>query len=64
MFVCGFLGFFLDEVRILGLVIVGVFLVVGLVYLKLFRDKVNVIEMVKVKRFISNIVSVLFGFMC
>lgn len=64
MLACGPLGFLLDEARTSGLVTAGVSPAAGLAYLKLLRDKVNVIEMVKAKRSISNTVSVPFGFMC
>lgn len=56
-------GFLLDEARTSGLVTAGVPPAAGLAYLKLLRDRVNVIELVKAKRSISNTVSVLFGFM-
>lgn len=58
------MGFLLDEARTSGLVTAGVSPAAGFAYLKLLRDRVNVIEMVvKAKRLISNTVSVLFGFM-
>lgn len=57
------MGFLLDEARTSGLVTAGVSPAAGLAYLKLLRDRVNVIEMVQAKRSISNTVSVLFRFM-
>lgn len=57
------MGFLLDEARTSGLVTAGVSPAAGLAYLKLLRDGVNVIELVKAKRSITNTVSVLFGFM-
>ena len=53
------MGFLLDEARTSGLVTAGVSPAAGLAYLKLLRDGVNVIEMVKAKTSISNTVSVL-----
>lgn len=53
------MGFLLDEARTSGLVTAGVSPAAGLAYLKLLRDGVNVIEMIKAKRSISNTVSVL-----
>jgi hypothetical protein len=41
------MGFLLDEARTSGLVTAGVSPAAGLAYLKLFRDRANVIEMFK-----------------
>ena len=44
------MGFLLDEARTSVLVTAGVCPAAGLAYLKLLRDGVNIIEMVKAKR--------------
>lgn len=56
------MGFVLDEARTSGLVTAGVS-PAALAYLKLLRDRLNVIEKVTAKRSISNTVSVHFGFL-
>lgn len=57
------MGFLLDEARTSGLVTAGVSPAAGLAYLKLLRERVNIIQLVKAKRPISNTGRVLSGFM-
>ena len=58
------MGFLLDEARTSGLVTAGVSPAAGLAYLKLLRERVNIIELVKAKRSVSNTGRALSGFIC